>query len=147
MDVQEISRKHPELVRRLLQHSTGPLGEVLVAMELEKRGYKTEVMGNTKQLDLRATSPVGKSLTLEVKSKKTSSAWWVRTEPERSSYWIFTRLDIEALTISDLWILSLQEIKELWRSKPYNLANPGRGDIPDRFLRDWEQHQWHKLPA
>ncbi|NOE36111.1 hypothetical protein [Ruegeria sp. HKCCD7318] len=102
MDIYEICSSQPDLVWRTLQHSTGPLGEVLVAMDLEKRGYKTEVMGNTKQLDMRTTSPSGRTFSVEIKSKKTSSAWWVQTEPERSDFWIFTRLDIEALKITDL---------------------------------------------
>lgn len=52
----------------MLAKSSGPIGELLIAEELVKIGYKVQHKNNnSKQLDLIAISPKGISFSIELK--------------------------------------------------------------------------------
>ena len=88
-DIQTIAQDYPVLMKQILARATGQLGEYIVSEALRSRGYATTFTTNDEQLDLHVTAPDGRTFTVEVKTGRTRSAWWVRKRPWRSEFWVF----------------------------------------------------------
>ncbi|MGC3938741.1 hypothetical protein ACOTTU_13130 [Roseobacter sp. EG26] len=155
MDIQRIARQHPRLLEKILAKSTGAIGEVLVADRLDELGYKVEpTNNNARQCDLMACSPGGASFSIEVKTdRQKRPTWFVRTRPdeEASEFWVFISAPRKPTELPDpiaveMYVLSVEEVQELWDASDWNKRNPTNGDIRRWQIPDDALNSWTKLP-
>lgn len=155
MDIQRIAQRHPKLLESILAKSTGAIGEVLVANQLIELGYKVEpTNNNTRQCDLVAQSPCGTTFGIEVKTdRQKRPTWFVRTRPdiEASIIWVLISAPRKPTELPDpgaveMYVLTVQEVQELWDTSDWNKRNPTNGDIRRWQVPDIALDSWNKLP-
>lgn len=155
MDIQKIARKHPKLLEKILAKSTGSIGEVLVADRLTELGYSViPTNNNARQCDLIARSPSGATFGVEVKAdRQRRPTWFVRTRPsiDRSAIWVLVSAPRDPTQLPDpedveMYVLTSQEIRELWDESEWNKKNPSNGDIRRWQVPDYALNSWEKLP-
>jgi hypothetical protein len=156
LDIQEIARQHPKLFENILAKSTGAIGEVLVADRLGELGYKVEpTNNNARQCDMIAHSPNGTAFGVEVKAdRQKRPTWFVRTRPdtEISAIWVLISAPRKPVELPDpdrveMFVLTSQEIRDLWDASDWNKRNPGNGDIRRWQVPDTALNDWSKLPV
>lgn len=155
MDIQRIARQHPLLLEKILAKSTGAIGEVLVADRLIDLGYKVELTNNNaRQCDLIAHSPNGTTFSVEVKTdRQKRPTWFVRIRPDKegSRIWVFISAPRNPTELPDpsaveMYVLSVEEVQELWDASDWNKRNPTNGDIRRWQVPDDALNCWTKLP-
>jgi hypothetical protein len=150
MDIQTIAQDYPILLEQILAKATGQLGEYLVSEALRSRGYKTQFTKNDEQLDLHVIAPDGRAFTVEVKTGRTRSQWFVRKRPWRSEFWFFVHAPKSENFVPDpgsvgFSILTLDEVQKVWDANPWNIKNPENGDIRPNHMPEHARDAWHKL--
>jgi hypothetical protein len=146
MDIQNIARDYPELLEHVLLRSSGSVGEYLVSEALRQRGFETKFSpGNAKELDLHVTTPGGSAFTVEVKTVRSKTSWWVKRRPDSADYWVFVLAPTLDHTDASFWVYALHEAQELWDANPYNMTHPTAGDIRPHQMRDDAAHAFNKI--
>lgn len=155
MNWTEIALRHPDLLERILAKSTGILGEIIVADELEKLGYTVQpTNNNAKQSDLLVTSPNGEEFSVEVKAdRQRRPTWFVRVcpDPTLSQIWCLVSAPRKADGLPDpndiqIFVLKAEEAATIWQSSEWNQKNPTKGDLRRWQIPDGALFDWDKLP-
>lgn len=151
----QIAQEHPDILERLLTKSTGAIGEILVADALAKIGYKAEpTNNNSEQFDLMVTSPKGKKFGVEVKSDRDRRpTWFVNKcpDPKFSKIWCFVSAprkptNLPKLSDVEIYVLTVNEAKKIWKSSEWNNKHPLNGDIRRHQIPNAALNAWDKLP-
>ena len=147
-DILRFALENPDLRDRILQKSTGVIGEFL-ERKISSLGYEvTRASNNRRQSDLVVKSPGGEDFSVEVKvDRSRRPTWFVRKRPDpaASAYWIFGASILDPSAV-EYFVLTVDEVLTLWDESDWNKRNPTNGDLRRWQIPDDALEAWHKFP-
>lgn len=148
-DIFRLALENPDLRNRILEKSTGVIGEFLVERKIASLGYAvTQASNNRRQSDLVVKSPGGETFSVEVKvARSPRPTWFVprRPDPTASGYWILGASILDPSTV-EYFVLTVDEARTLWDESDYNKRKPENADLRRGQIPDDALEAWHKFP-
>ena len=149
-DILRMALENPDLRDRILEKSTGVIGEFLVERKIASLGYEvTRASNNRRQSDLVVKSPGRENFSVEVKvDRSRRPTWFVRKRPDptASAYWIFGASILDPSAV-EYFVLTVDEVLTLWDESDWNKRNPTNGDLRRWQIPDDALEAWHKFPT
>lgn len=145
---------HPDILRGILAYSSSAIGELWTARHLTKNGYTVvPTKNNSRQRDLRVTTPSGQQFHMEVKTVRGKGAPFLVNrcpDPERSAYWVFVHAPREptALPVDaevSFFVLTCEEAAAIWPQSNHTAISASAYDVKWRYLAD-HLNRWDELP-
>ena len=140
----------PDLRKRILEKSTGVIGEFLVSQKIASLGYTVKPAStNRPQSDLLVMSPAGVEFSVEVKSDRSARPTWFarkRPDPKASKFWVLGALILDPAK-TEYFVLTVDEAQAIWDGSEYNRKNPENCDLRRWQIPDEAREAWHKFPS